>query len=140
MSCRCKVIVLLTESTAFLTFSLHLKLPNRSVFLSDGVGGGGGVVLFNQFVRLPPPPPPPPCLGPVKLRFFSRFSSNVFSFLLSQICELDHCFLLVWDLTKCVTSYWHKLTVLCSCADQTFHFLCCLHHSHNGGFYRQKGL
>ena len=31
----------------FLMFSLHLKLPNRSAFLSDG--GGGGVALFNQF-------------------------------------------------------------------------------------------
>ena len=72
--------------------------------------------------------------------FFLVFLAMFFFFFISQICELDHCFLSVWDLTKCVTAYWHKLTALCSCADQTFHFLCCLHHSHNGGFYRQKGL
>ena len=44
--CRCKVIVLLTKSTAFLMLSLHLKLIYSVCFLSDG--GGGEVVLFNN--------------------------------------------------------------------------------------------
>ena len=39
---RCKVIDLLTKSTAFVMFSLHLKLPNLSVFQGDGPGGRGG--------------------------------------------------------------------------------------------------
>ena len=47
---RCKVIILLTKSTAFLLFSLHFKLHNRSA-LSDDVsgregGGGGGADSF----------------------------------------------------------------------------------------------
>ena len=55
---RCKVIDLLTKSTAFLMFSLHHKLPNLSVFLrwrAEGGGGGGGgrVLLFNHFAQPP---------------------------------------------------------------------------------------
>ena len=39
-------------------FSLHLKLPNQSVFffffLGGGGGdGGGGIVLFNHFAEPP---------------------------------------------------------------------------------------
>ena len=34
-------------------FSLHPKLPNRSVFGLKGVGGGGGLTLFNQFAWPP---------------------------------------------------------------------------------------
>ena len=34
-------------------FSLHLKLPNLSVFWGDGPEGGGRVVLFYHFARPP---------------------------------------------------------------------------------------
>ena len=36
---RCKVVALVSKSTAFLTFSLHLKFPNRPGF---GVMEEGG--------------------------------------------------------------------------------------------------